>query len=127
MTFKPPNHSNLKIKVIIHYEIFDDVPILTKYLTVEAKEPLSLGFGPLEILSLNWQWSDQGNFQIGIENLQIWYYFCNHILLQDTNGCKCFQIYQEVLRLNGALNQTRNWVPFNPFWKLVIIPNLSFQ
>ena len=60
VTFKPPNHSNLKIKVIIHYEIFDDVPIISKYLTVEAKEPLSLGFGPLEILSLNWQWSDQG-------------------------------------------------------------------
>ena len=60
MTFKPPNHSNLKIKVTIHYEIFDDVPIMTKYLTVEALEPLSLGFGPLEILSLNWQWSDQG-------------------------------------------------------------------
>ena len=56
--FNPPKSSNLKCKITIHYEIFDNVPIITKWISVIAQENINIEINAIEILSLNWQWSN---------------------------------------------------------------------
>ena len=49
-----------KAKVIVHYEIFDDVPFISKWISVKALAKMEFGISTIEQLSLNWQWSQQG-------------------------------------------------------------------
>ena len=63
----PPNGINLKLYfkapkavVIVNYELFDNVPFLSKWVTVQAKKKLNFRIDVVEQLSLNWQWSQQG-------------------------------------------------------------------
>ena len=63
----PPNGIHLKLYfkapkavVIVNYEMFDNVPFVSKWLTVQAKKKLKFRIDIVEQLSLNWQWSQQG-------------------------------------------------------------------
>ena len=55
--FKPPKSSNLDFGITIHYEIFDNVPFLTKWITVSTANEATVSFDAIEILSVNHQWS----------------------------------------------------------------------
>lgn len=65
----PPKGLHLKLYfkyrddtwIIINYEMFDNVPFLTKWISVMAKgAAVRLSIDAIEILSLNWQWAKQG-------------------------------------------------------------------
>ena len=43
--------------ITIHYEIFDNVPFLTKWITVSTAKEATVSFDAIEILSVNHQWS----------------------------------------------------------------------
>ena len=48
-------------EVVVNYEMFDNVPILSKWLSIKAKKgPLQFAVRQIEVLSLNWPWSKQG-------------------------------------------------------------------
>ena len=38
--------------------MFDNVPIMTKWISVIAQENINIEINAIEILSLNWQWSN---------------------------------------------------------------------
>ena len=63
----PPKGIHLKLyfkapksEVIVNYELFDNVPFLSKWVTVKANKKLKFRIDLVEKLSLNWQWSQQG-------------------------------------------------------------------
>ena len=62
--FKPPSslQKNLNLKITINYEIYDNVPIVSKWVSIKSlsKKHLEIGIETVEILSLNWQWAKQG-------------------------------------------------------------------
>ena len=60
--FKPPANLNLNVKITVNYELYDNVPIIAKWLTIksQSKEHLKIGIHSVEVLSLNWQWAQQG-------------------------------------------------------------------
>lgn len=65
LLFKPPATSRIgSFDVIVNYEIFDDSPILTKWITVVAAgksaSKFKVAIRNVEILSLNHQWAAQG-------------------------------------------------------------------
>ena len=69
--FKPPNKLNKDIKITVNYEIYDNMPFLTKWITVKSlSKQVQVGIENVEILSLNWQWANQGYewLQIGQVN-----------------------------------------------------------
>ena len=63
----PPKGIHLKLHfkaskadVIINYELFDNVPFLSKWVTVKANQNTKFQIEAIEKISLNWQWSQQG-------------------------------------------------------------------
>ena len=50
-----------KATVTVHYEMYDNVPFLTKWISVKSFKPLTVSMNAVEILSLNWPWAKQGN------------------------------------------------------------------
>ena len=63
----PPKGIHLKLHfkaskadVTINYELFDNVPFLSKWVTVKANQNTKFQIEAIEKISLNWQWSQQG-------------------------------------------------------------------
>jgi hypothetical protein len=67
--FRAPEHPDVPIhtnsvQVTVHYEIFDGVPFMSKWITIHSTADnmgyANIGIESIEIMSLNWQWAPQG-------------------------------------------------------------------
>lgn len=48
------------VTVIVHYEMYDGIPLMSKWLTVQGPDHVHLSFDRVEHLAVNWPWAQQG-------------------------------------------------------------------
>ncbi|ELU18638.1 hypothetical protein CAPTEDRAFT_226414 [Capitella teleta] len=63
-----------EVTVVLHYEMYNGIPLMAKWLTVEApsnaQENINLTILAVEALAVNWQWAEQGYNWLSIETDQ---------------------------------------------------------